>query len=1143
MLELEKTLHETETLIQTNNPNKIERAIKRLQQIQQDYPGTPYATKAAHLMTAAGRLMANLTKDFSSQFVSDMTQELSQTWAGINSIEHPELFSFLENLFDSKLRQEPAITNLRGEVVKKISEWIGNTGQIDDDEWLNTLIEPINQHPDFKPQLDNALNTLQQTQLSEKYQAIATEVNHALTNWAVNDARQTLSTLPPSLPVTLQNQVTQLQQHITAVENDIQRLETLLTETPSVTNWAQLQTLIEQRQELQTFQVKSNYVTPADWQAKIPAKLAAFSTQIQEFVKNQAQTCRSLAAVREFYREFNRLALNNIDLDINWFEHAQTAFQTENDNELKNAASPQALEQIRQRVLAEKASLPAWLADGLQTRADTISALIKQWPTLKTGTEFVNDITSSVALPDAFQQELKTYQELWQNLQKIEQRIDLKNAPTDNDFKEATNTLEGLSTIHQEHQFLQNLFAQLKTNRQHSRFDQALEQWDIGHFLEICRTATPNETVLPYLQLAESETESGRLTTLKKLNEAPNFSNSQQAAAWWQEWHTAIGQLPERREWPDQFSQQLEKIATERKRAWFAILDALLSDSQSTASAYHETANTLENWQNSADAHFLKYYNQLKHLAWQTAATESMAAKNWQKAEDALAQFKNAGGDNKTLERLNVLLNVRQAEAESFNKLADVLWEQWHLINTYLPDEIGGFLSNTIRRAWQNNDTVRLSTLRQLAHGLSKEQHPALLTLWLDWLAIEQALAAAEISQKTLSEFVKLVFADNGHTIPNELRPPLKRLLSHWQNETPPFDKGRRGRILYAWFYNACQRVQPPLILEAVEPLTQLTQQSEQIAARTKNKLAELTNISDTDITDAQTTLQSEVALWQRLADYSKLLPFAPAHHPRAPTRLDEMNALVEKLAQVKQQLVEIEEADLREAQHNRQLINIQGFIKHELHAFKVHKAWLSRANALEPLTRLNFSLSQFKKATRCFGSDGSNTNDCEELDPLNNRKLLVRMGKHLLELIQRFDANIVGRGMWRRVSTECWTLVRQEGGVLLPMPAEPDLQELHALLPTLDDEEQQFRQALKKLAHEANHIYIPTGAKIDVNRDKYQAFFAAFPKQPPRTRRSYCLFDRETRKEPIATLLKQQHSQSKLPDWVNKTIGNMNEE
>ncbi|OQY53552.1 MAG: hypothetical protein DRR08_16170 [Candidatus Parabeggiatoa sp. nov. 2] len=1134
MLDPKKTLNEAKILIQTGNPEKITRAEELLQQIQQEHPG--YATQAS-------RLMANINKDISSsQPISRKAQELSQTWAGINSIEDGKLYKFLAKLFDLKLRQETAITNLRRQVVKQLSKWIG---QINDNEWLNSLIEPIKQHPEFNHQLDDALNTLRQTQLSDKYKAIATKVNDALTNWAVEEASQSLSTLPPSLPVTLQNQVTQLQQNINDVENDIQRLETLLTEisTPPFTDWAQLQKQIKQRQKLQTFQVKSNYVTPADWQAKIEAKLQEFSTHIQEFLKNKAQTCHSLAAVHEFYREFNRLDLNDVDLEIKWFEHAQNAFQTENDNELKKAASPQELEQIHQRLSAEKASLPAWLADWLQNRADAVSALIKQWPTIKTGADFVSDVNSSVALPDAFQQQLGEYQQLWQNLQKIEQQIDLKNAPTDNDFKKATKDLEFLSTNRPEHQFLQKLLALAETNRQHSRFDTALEQWDIDHFLEICRAATPSETVLPYLQLAESETESGLLETLKKLDEAPKFSNSQQATVWWQDWHTAISQLPEKREWPDQFSQQLEKIATERKRAWFEILDALLCDPQSTAPVYDETANTLENWRNSADANFIKYYNNLKRLAWQKHATECMAAKNWQGAQDALAQFKNAGGDNKTLERLNVLLNVRQAEAESLNKLADVLWEQWHLINTYLPYEIGGFLYNTIRFSWQNNDTVRLSTLRQLARGLSPEQRTApLLTLWLDWLEIEQALAAPEISQKTLSKFVKLVFTDNGHAIPDELRPPLKRLLSHWQ--TPPIDKeerqNKRGKILYAWFYNACHRVQPPLILEAVEPLTQLTQQSEQTAARTKNDLAQLTNISDTDITDAQTTLQSEVALWQRLADYSKLLPFPPAHQPRAPNSLDETNALVEKLAQVKQQLVELEDADLREAQHNRQLINIQGFIKKELHAFVVCDTWLSRANALEPLTRLAFSLSQFKKATCCFGSDGSDNDGCDELDPLNKRDLLVTMGKYSLELIQRFEhANVVERGMWQRVSEECWTLVCQEGGVLLPVPDKPDLQELRDLLPTLNDEEQKFRQALTKLANEASQTHVPAGAEINVNKDKYQAFFAAFPEHPPRTRRSYRLFDKEIRKEPMATLLTQQHSQSKLPDWVNKAIGN----
>ena len=124
---------------------------------------------------------------------------------------------------------------------------------------------------------------------------------------------------------------------------------------------------------------------------------------------------------------------------------------------------------------------------------------------------------------------------------------------------------------------------------------------------------------------------------------------------------------------------------------------------------------------------------------------------------------------------------------------------------------------------------------------------------------------------------------------------------------------------------------------------------------------------------------------------------------------------------------------------------------------------------------------------------------------------------------------------MWQILAEECWTLVcsKTGGGVLSAIPPNPDLRALCDLFSTLDDEEQQFRITLIRLYEEAWQTHVPSGAKIDVNQEQYQAFLSAIPKQPPRTRRGYWLFQTQAEKEPMATLLKSAAEESRLPAWI----------
>jgi len=200
---------------------------------------------------------------------------------------------------------------------------------VNDEEWLDELIIPIQQHPDFESasNLEQALEKWWQDRFTQQYNEIVTTVDQALKNWAVEKARQSVSTLlKPTLPTHLRDKVTQLQQNIGQVENDKQRLETQLSELKThLTDWTVVQKLMTLSQALQAFEVKSKYVVPQNWQAKINTTLEELSTRTQNFIATQARASRDLSDVRNFYIEFKKLAYNDLKLD--WFKHVQKTYQ------------------------------------------------------------------------------------------------------------------------------------------------------------------------------------------------------------------------------------------------------------------------------------------------------------------------------------------------------------------------------------------------------------------------------------------------------------------------------------------------------------------------------------------------------------------------------------------------------------------------------------------------------------------------------------------------------------------------------------------------------------------------------------------------------------------------------------------------
>ncbi len=1094
MPDLESIFHEAKIHIQQQCPEKAKDLLARLS-------GTRYEMQARILLN---ELNPNSPRGHSH---SRKAQELLNKWATIDSVNHADCVPFLKNLFDLDLRDEVAIINLRREVIDQLCQWID---VIEDEDWLSEIVELVQKHPDFEhdAKFDEALEKWWLDRFTKLYDEIEIQVNDALANWAVEDARNSLAPLlnRRTLPSSLQSKVRDLENDIAQVNTDKQNLENLLGELQQeIADWGVAQKLALLSTDLQAFKVKSSYAIPDNWKSRIKNTLLDLSNQIQIFIQSQAQACKTFSAVRRLFAYVNNInKYIFIELDISWFEAVQIAYQESNDSEIKFATSITDLEKIRQDILAEMDSLPAGLVQWLQNRADALVTVINQWQQIIKG--IVYPVESDEVVPVQFQEDIKTYQNLWQELQAIEEQLSPKNTPTDDDFQTAEQSLR--QDKYKNHEFAQRLLSEVQINRQSYRFDKLLAVWDIDGFLKECNnTSTSTSIIESYLELANYK---GSLYELLELSR----NKSEKIAEWWEKWYGTIANLPEL---PAKFSEQLEQIALERRRIWFEQLNKLLYK-KPKAVICHNTAETLKKWQDLS-FHFVRYYRDFNRLAWHQAAMEAMAVQDWQAAEKAIE-----AGDKEDREKLKLLLAIRQAEAESLDDLIKLFNQKWALIKLYLADELGKLLYKAIVYVWdKDEDRRRLFILIKLASSIDDAKCPRFLKRCLQWLAIESSLTTQAITPDSLLAFVKLVFVVRGTGIRYNLRKALMRLIKQWKSD---------NQLLWTWFYNASQQIQPPLILESVNPLTQLSEQTEQIVIAIKKHLADLSEISQTDLLAAETKLKSEMEIWQDLSDYTNLLPFQPAQQPVAPDSLSKLSQWLDKLKKVKHNLVYLEDADLRQEKNQNSLYSTLLIIKDECREMSVHDAWLQRANALEPLTRLTFLLSQFETNTRGFGSN--------EIGDLDYREWLVKMNSNLQEIIEKFkQANMVERGFWRAVSKDCWDLVcnKNGGGILVPVPEKPDLRELCDLCPRLDEEERQFRLALIKLFNEASLTYVPPGAEIDVNNSKYQAFYESIPKNAPRTRRCYYLFKREITKEPLATLLKQAKGESILPKWVNNFL------
>lgn len=1166
--ELEEKLNRAEVLLKGGNREQQNQARGWLNELM-TVTQYPTIAREAHELFIKYPPLESIVPD------DPKTRELRNQWARISSLAHAEVKSFLTNLFGltNSKRVELARASLRHEVIAELKQWIKKETeetalQQDEQDWITERVKAVHEHPDFENVLNQELKAWQQALFNKKYQQQKNKIQAVLANWLIDKAWHLFNALPPT---ELQDEVATLKQEITEVDHDVRVLNRRLEQFKEIPpkpfqkggmTWAEMRRLVEQKPALQQFQPQSHYPIPTDKQQQIQECLARFSAYVSTFLANEAQKCRDLQDIREFWKQCLKTdtfapsdsirqeetdtiapsdsirqeassdsirqeeASSDSFRQVPWFNDVVEAHKKENDNVIRLASTAEELDNIGLRLQNESECLPPSIEAGLKLRALAVFELAEIWRTVITGENFSILEKDLVAIPEAFQNDISRYQTIWEQLDNISQRLHpATDYPTAEDFQWATGQLTEILKNYPTHKRALRLQAEVAQSSQQHRFDVALQKWDIVGFLTDCQHTNPDGAVRHYLKLAEYEKE---LYQLNQLAKAEKFSNMSDAKAWWTTWKSAIQILsPKAAELPATFWDQVEAVEEQRRAEWFKLSETLLADTQATAADYHKAASTISICLDDPVAYFRQYYNEFTRKAYFKETEGYINANNWQAAQQSLAQFKQSGGTEEEGQRLTILLDIRQKQAENPSALANRLWDNWRYVHRYLaPEDISDLLYVAIKENWRNYADERLSKLETLASRLASEQMSEPLRWWIEWLEIEKQLeilpnaALPKGGINAIERLAKFVLAPNQGKVAAELRKPLERLAKSWQRVHK--SSATRKILPFIWLYQSSEHIQPPLISDATDPLTQFTQQSEQSVAQIEANLKNATMLSETKLLTALDEVKSVLEQWQTLEDYFESLPYQTSHHPVKPALFNDVQNRIDKLLSVQRELVYLEEADIRQFNNKKKLEGSRYYLSTQLQHFGVQPDLLKRVEELLSLKDIHHEYKNFERAGFRCGSCASND--------LDTPHLFEKMGNHLKAVMAVFEkANVVERGMWRYLSQECDDFVRQEAGVLVAPSATPDLRELLTLLQTLEEEESSFRNNIWEVGRAAPDV--PTGGTLDCTRPLYQPFFNKFPSQAPRTRRGYCLFERVVKVEPCYTILLQ--CQEQVPGWV----------
>lgn len=480
-------------------------------------------------------------------------------------------------------------------------------------------------------------------------------------------------------------------------------------------------------------------------------------------------------------------------------------------------------------------------------------------------------------------------------------------------------------------------------------------------------------------------------------------------------------------------------------------------------------------------------------------------AGHWELADEAVKEVAGWVADHR---RLACRLAVLRARALGAVPFAEEVARSWADTVAAFGSQAYGLLEAAIAGAWERQETAVVRKLEEIARRVIRTADlptgvRSPLQDWLRWLQVEQALdeGASATSLRQLSVYAREQEA-SAH-----LRTRLLRCVKRWRQ--------RDALVALAWAFQAFPEL---FAVGEADPGEELAAQGLKAAGLALLEVRARADIQRVEVAELHQQIERRERDWRDLDDYLNLVPHKVARAP-IPEEIFRVRDLLGSLLRAFEAVEHLESCDLRSAAAESLWNSTRLLLLQDLKDLPVTTGLLRRLDRLQPLTRMEFfELRLRDTAARCSEPEP------QELD---QQGLFAETAKWVRLIVERFEkAGLVAGEMWAVVSAEYWRDIPALAGDLQP-PADRDLHALVQRFDALEDQEREFREALRQL--DADEPWVSADGPF--HPESHRRYLDFYPQTRPESRRVFRLFDRFVRVGVRPIILRD--GVGSLPAWI----------
>jgi hypothetical protein len=674
-----------ELMLRATDPEQRTRGCSGLRVIVEQWQGTPYAKQAKQILDSNCNPSVERDPEFSA---------FTLRWVAIHNLTDVNLPIVL-----GELQSKPAVAaRLRREILKDLRQWISEALPRVQPQTAREEIDALNRFASlsvlttYEAELEE-LRLLRNRLFELRFEKVRREIATPLNTWSFDEAWCMFQQLTEP-PANFETAVTQLQDQIYQADRKYEEVVRLLDQSlqhePTV--WAEASFLIKYVQEL------SLYLTPEvpdRWRERLAAAKQANVGKVVQFLESQAIKLRAFHELRTFQASFEKLQIDTqetgLALQKEWFKGSLELLAEDIQNELAKADSPEALDVILMGLIDKQAGLPDIFVEELNTWRIRIDEISTAWKVIRTGDEFPVRIPTVEPLPEAFISAVTFFKERLNRAQDAFAKLDADGSDAIQKYVEAENVARDILEELGNHATALKLKEKAERKIAYHQINNAIANWQIDRLVELC-FPRKQEMECDYYLANEQ-----RLRRLQTLTSEKNFSDSLEAARWWQLWRTSTEELPPIL--PEALNQARLLEEENRTDQWHAVL-AVLSESPVSPERCEEIAGSLKheltrldlNWRQTA---FL-------HKAGVGYAERFIKSKQWRRAEKKILELDQ---EHESTRWLKTLLALERARETGVLALSQVLKSDWSQISVHLKDDAHGILTAAVVKAWEDKET------------------------------------------------------------------------------------------------------------------------------------------------------------------------------------------------------------------------------------------------------------------------------------------------------------------------------------------------------------------------------------------------------------------------------------------------------